>query len=307
MGIQLSQKLLIVQRAQINLRILWLTLLCCMYLICFLGWPALGMEPDPAEVFAVENALLKTIESTSLAAEVAGNIEQLSVVEGDHVQIGQPLGKIRDSAVRLQVQRAEIALALATKKQRSDIDLRLARERAAVAENELQRHENANATFENTYGPKEIDRLRLIASSAQLEIERAAYERELLELDRALAENDLLQAQELLERHQIQAPAMGVVVALKRRIGEWVEPGTDVLQIVKIDRLRVEGFLSSAAVNRDLSQASAQVKVLTEAGEQQLEGKLSIHQPRYQSRRSTHTRLFGNRQCDGQPTSRHAC
>lgn len=227
----------------------------------------------------VENALLKTIETTRLAAEVAGKIEKLNVVEGDSVIVDQTLGKIRDTTVKLKMEHAKIAMAIARKKQRSDIDLRLAQRRSEVAINELERAESANERIANTYQPKEIDRLRLVSASTLLEIERAQHAQELFELDVMVAENEYRQAEHLLARHQIQSPATGVVVAVNKRVGEWVEPGTELLEIVRIDRLRIEGFIAGIAINKNLVGRQANVIVSKGTQESQLQGKVVFVSP----------------------------
>ena len=240
---------------------------------------AAGKTNSTANVVQVENALLKTIESTRLAAEIAGKINALHAVEGDVVSIGQPLGNIRDTAVRVQLERAKIAMAIARKKQRSEIDLQLAHKKNDVAQNELELAESANNRIPNTYGPKEIDRLRLVADSTQLEIERANHEREVAELEVLLAENEYRQAEELLARHQILSPAVGVVVAINKRVGEWVEPGTELLEIVKIDRLRIEGFVSTEAASNQLVNHPAYVTVLAASTEQKVLGRVVFVSP----------------------------
>jgi macrolide-specific efflux system membrane fusion protein len=55
-------------------------------------------------------------------------------------------------------------------------------------------------------------------------------------------ENELATIQHRLELHRIKSPIAGVVVEVKRRRGEWVEPGTPVARIMLLDRLRVEAF-----------------------------------------------------------------
>ena len=46
-----------------------------------------------------------------------------------------------------------------------------------------------------------------------------------------------------LAKLQVDAPIDGIVVELFKHAGEWVEPGQPVLRMVRMDRLRVEGFL----------------------------------------------------------------
>lgn len=215
---------------------------------------------EPAHI-PVENALLKTIETTHLAAEVSGRIESLSVVEGTKIKAGAAIGKISDPAIQLQLDRARIAMAIARKNQRSDIDYQLAVKRHEVAKDDLTRAVAANKRTPNTYTVKEIDRFQLLAESSKLEIDRAQHQRELAELEVLLAENDFRQSEELLARHQICSPVSGVVVSLNKRPGEWVEPGTELVQIVSTDRLRIEGFISANAAAEPLEGRPVQATV----------------------------------------------
>lgn len=233
---------------------------------------------DPGLIM-VENALLKTIESTKIAAEVAGRIAQLDVAEGDLVKSNQVLGKIDDRSVRLQVQRAKLATAIARHKSASQIDLQLAEKRASVAKNELERAEAANAKVSNSYPTKELDRLRLVLDTATLEIERAQHDQTLLGLEAALMENDQKMAEELLARHQIIAPGNGMVISFSKHRGEWVEPGMELLEIVKLDRLRVEGFISAAHAGEPLVQRQAVIQVQSAEQSQILPAKLVFIYP----------------------------
>lgn len=247
-------------------------LLVCTSILSLFPQTVLGQSAEVA--VEVQNALLKTIEATSVAAEVVGKVEQVDVVQGNPVKVGQLLGKIRDSAVELQVAQTKIAMATARKKYGSNVELDLARKRAEVATNELERAQNANATIENTYPPKEVDRLKLVAESAEIEIQRAQLEKELANFGVLKAENEYRQACELLARHRIESPVDGVVVAVNRRVGEWVEPGTEFLQIIKIDRLRIEGFIASAAIDENLVDRNARVTVLKGDTEVRVKGKV---------------------------------
>lgn len=211
---------------------------------------------DP-QLISVQNALLKTIESTSIAAEVAGRIAELEVAEGAVVKSNQAIGLIDDKSVRLQVQRARLATAIARHKASSQIDLQLAEKRCSVAKNEMERAEVANTRVPNSYPAKELDRLKLVFDTSELEIQRAKHEQTLLGLEANLMENDQKVAEELLARHQIVAQSNGVIVSLEKQRGEWVEPGMELLKIVKLDRLRIEGFISASQATNDLEHRQA--------------------------------------------------
>lgn len=207
----------------------------------------------------VQGAILKTIESTALAAQLSGAILELNVREGDTVAAGQELGKIRDEAVKLKLDQLKTQVLMMKRKQANDINKRLAQKSQEVAENEYQRAITANARVPDTYPINEIDRLKLIADQARLEVERAIYESEIAKFEVDMAVSDYQQTFELYSRHRIVAPVSGVVVSLEKRPGEWVEPGVNVMQIVRIDRLRVEGFITASQAMHDLMGATAEV------------------------------------------------
>lgn len=236
-------------------------------------------SPGPKASIRLENALLKTIESIQIAAEVPGLLTAVPVTEGDLVKVGTELARVRDDAVRLQVEHAKVQVESVRRKQKSDIDLRLAMKSAAVVENEFRRAENANRLVSNTYPQNEIDRLRLVAERGLLEIERAKHEQELMALSVVLAENDYRQSLELQSRHRVLSPANGMVVLVEKHVGEWVEPGTKLIQLVRIDRLRIEGFISAQEAIRNLRGASAKAEVLVGTESILVDGKVVFVSP----------------------------
>jgi len=214
-----------------------------------------------SDALVVEGAILKTIETTAVAAQVSGLIQNMEIKEGSRVQSGTDIAKVRDVSIRLQTQRTRLAVELAEKKYQSDIDEQVARKSEAVASNEYQRAMDANAKLSNVYPPGEIDRLKLILDRSSLETQRAFHLRELALLEKSIAEIEYQQNQELLLRHRIIAPCTGLVVAVEKRVGEWVEPGTVVARIVEIDRLRIEGFLHAVDASQGLVGREAKVSV----------------------------------------------
>lgn len=251
--------------------------------VAWINLPAENVSAEnphlPSASIRVENALLKTIESIQIAAEVPGLLAVVPVSEGSLVKPGSELARIRDESVRLQVERAKVQVESVRRKQKNDIDLRLAMKTAAVAENEFKRAENANRLVSNTYPQNEIDRLRLVADRANLEIERAKLEQELLSLSVILAENDYRQSIDLQSRHRVLAPMSGMVVLVEKHAGEWVEPGTTLVQLVRIDRLRIEGFVTAVEATQMLVGAAAKVAVTIGQESVPVEGKVVFVSP----------------------------
>jgi RND family efflux transporter MFP subunit len=241
------------------------------------AWPR--QDEKANTTIAVQGAVLRTIESTSVPALLEGTLRSLNVQEGDLVKIDQLLCSLNDDAVRIQLQQKNAQLEIMRHKEASDINLRLARKARQVAENEYQRAVKANALVPDTYPLNEIDRLKLVADKSALEVERAEYERKLAALEVNIALAEFQQVEELARRHQIKAPVPGVVVAVEKRVGEWVQPGTELLRIVRIDRLRVEGFVAAEQAPLSLVGRPAAVKLPNTPAADAIQGRVMFVSP----------------------------
>ena len=109
---------------------------------------------------------------------------------------------------------------------------------------ELARAKESNAKFPKSVSQTELDRLKLMADKAVLEVEQAELDRQQSQMTLSLKQQDLNRAALALERRTIAAPFPGMVVEWKKQHGEWVEPGTPVMRLIRMDRLRAEAFIS---------------------------------------------------------------
>ena len=257
----------------------FLTLLLAAFSIQLLAVRSPLLAGDPANSIAVTNAVLKTIESTTVASQVSGIISSFTAKEGMAVKEGQLLGKVHDEALRLELARLKTATEIAKKKHASDIDKRLAIKSQAVAENEYQRATQANARVRDTYPLNEIDRLKLIADRAKLEVERAIYMTEMAALEIAQTEHEYRKSYEVYTRHQITSPVAGVITSVEKKVGEWVEPGADLLRIVRLDQMRIEGFITAEQSVANLVGRDAQVTVVIGERSHETTGKVVFVSP----------------------------
>lgn len=243
----------------------YLAVLLASYLVCqMLCYPSAAQStpnPSQANSIIVEGAILKTVEVTSVAAQVQGLLSNVSVREGDRVKIQSPLAAIQSTATELQLQRSKVALDVAQKNFENTIDIELARKTFAVAQNEYLRAVEANKRVEDVYPAIEINRLELVRDRANLEIDRSRYAKEISQLELAKIQIEYRQLEDILDKHNLRAPVSGMVVALEKRVGEWVEPGTVVLRLVEIDRLRIEGFMQAEQADSKWLNTQAQVEL----------------------------------------------
>lgn len=232
-----------------------------------------------AEPIEITSAVVKVAEEAAVPASEAGVLAELDVKEGQLVNEGTNLARIRDADVRLLVDRTRLEAEIARRKFAKDLDIRYARKSTEVARAELTRSLETNIKYPKTVSNSELDRQRLLVEQGELEIEKAEHERELAGLTHEVSENEHLTALEQLERRTVLAPLKGMVVELHRRRGEWVQPGDTVARIVRLDKLRVEGFLAAKHARADLVGGKATVKVTIDDEELEFPGEIVFVSP----------------------------
>lgn len=211
-------------------------------------------EPDKSsESLKIESVLVSLIEQVEVPAQEAGVLVSLAVREGQLVTEGMVLGQIDDAEAQFALTRARIELENAKKQSGNDIRVRFAKKAAEVAAAELKRSTDALERFAKSVSETEIERLKLTAQKAVLEIEQAAHEFEIAEYTRQVNQNQVALAESNVARRKITSPIAGVVVQVHTHRGEWVEPGKPVLRILRIDPLRAEGFVKADDVKEDLT------------------------------------------------------
>jgi RND family efflux transporter MFP subunit len=154
-----------------------------------------------------------TVESrmaSTVASEVAGLVIELSAREGDTVRRGQPVAKLR----------------------RENLELRLAESRADLKETAARLQ----------LAQRSLDRSRELFDSgvvSQQQLDDAASEAEAWQGRMARIEAQIARLEDDLERSRIPAPYNGVVVAEHVAVGEWVDVGDAVVEMVATDELEI--------------------------------------------------------------------
>lgn len=231
------------------------------------------------------NCLVSLIDEAEVPAEEEGVLHELSVREGSQVARGQTLGRVGDRAAQCQKQLAESAYRGAKEKSENDIDVRYATAAAKVAQAAYDSALEANARYPNAVGPSEVRRLKLEAERTRLQIEQSQVNQKLLIHDLTGKAAELEAANEAVRRRQIRSPIDGEIVELKRHMGEWVAAGQPVLRVVRLDRLRVEGFISGAAADpSQLVDRTVLVEVETAQGQRRtVSGRVTYVNPLVQA------------------------
>ena len=230
-------------------------------LLIFAALPADSASAADTHAREIPAALIKLIEQVDVSAGEEGILASLAVHEGQLVAEGAILAQLIDNEVRIAAERARIELAMARKAAENDVKIRFAKKSVEVAKAELQRSLVSVERYAKSISDSELDRLRLVVEKSALEAEEAEYEFQIALFTQRIKETECRAAQEKVDRHKIRAPLSGVVVQINRHRGEWVKPGDAVARILRLDRLRAEGFLKIDSLRPDLQNRQVQLSV----------------------------------------------
>lgn len=212
-------------------------------------------------------------QEAEIPAQEAGVLQKIFVREGDQVAEGSVLAQIDDVIPQLQQEVAGYKLDVARKQAEDDVDIRFASASANVAEQEYLQAKDANATVKNSVSLAETRRRALEWEKMKLSIEKARKDQAVAALQARVAEGDVKASSANIERRKLIAPMDAVVVELKKHKGEWVQAGEPVMRLLRMDVLRVDGFLPTTDYQyraSDIQGRPVRVVVTLTSGEREI-------------------------------------
>jgi len=197
-----------------------------------------------AETVTLPNCLLSLDAEVLMPAQEAGVLMKIPVHEGQQVSKGDLLAQIDDTLPRLQQNVAMHKLKAAQREAEDDVSIRYSTAAARVAEARVTNALAANKKVPGVIPDEELRERQLKQREMELSIEKAQKEKDVAGLQAKVNEAELQAAAANLERRRLIAPLDAVVIELTHHEGEWVQPGDPVMRLVRVDLLRVEGFLN---------------------------------------------------------------
>jgi RND family efflux transporter MFP subunit len=201
---------------------------------------------------------LRAAETSQLAAQMMGNIVEVRVHEGDHVQRGQVLAVIDDAQPRAALDRATAAeLAAQQEVSASESDFTL-------AEATLQRYQTLYER--KSVSPQEFDEIKARDQAAQAR-------REMARAGQAQAKAALQQARTALGYTHLVAPFDGLVTGKKADVGALASPGMPVFIVEDLRRYRLEATVNETDLRyvRQGQQVSVSIDAIADRA---LKGKV---------------------------------
>jgi HlyD family secretion protein len=216
------------------------------------GWFGKELEISVATEKAERRAIIETITANGkvrpqtevkISPDVSGEIVELHVVEGDQVEQGQLLLRIKPDTYISMRDRAIAALNSA-RANLANANARLAQVQAQYEQAERNYRRSQTLFEQKTISESEYETARSTYKVAQAEVEAAKQNSQSAEFSIKSAAASVDEAEENLRRTTIYAPMSGTVSRLNVEQGERVVgtaqmAGTEMMRIANLNRMEV--------------------------------------------------------------------
>lgn len=190
----------------------------------------------------VEHCVVVAIDDVPIPSQEAGLIADVLAKDGVSVNKGDLLVQIDDTDVRAKQKVAEAELKVATEQATNNAELDAAMKTAAYQKIEYDANKKLNSQGK-LVSDSDVRKFKVMWERAESEARVADMKFRIATLTedakKALAEQSTIE----VERRKIKAPFGGYVERVLKRPGAWVQPGEQVLRLVRMDKVRVEGFI----------------------------------------------------------------
>ena len=194
-----------------------------------------------------DTCIVSFIEDIEVPAQESGVLRYLSLKEGQAFEKGQVIARIDDELYRKLLQQAQMQRDMAMKRAGDMTSIRAGKYKLKLAATEAATSRKLFSKGSNS--ESEYKRARYSEQVAQEELVAAENEREMAGHEAQLEEARVEEARVRIRRHSIRTDFDGYVIKKFRDAGEWVQAGEKVLRVARMDRLYVQGNISSKNLN----------------------------------------------------------
>jgi multidrug efflux pump subunit AcrA (membrane-fusion protein) len=212
-------------------------------LVALTGPP--GARPLPAET-TVKSCFISAIEEAQVPAKEAGVLMEVAVKENQQVAKDDVLARIDDVQARTAYNVAYYELKVAEEEATNDANINYSIAANEVADFEYKANLKAAKKLPGAFPELDLQRLAAAVKQTGYAIDKARMDFRVAKLKLDVAKAKLKAAEENVRQRQVRAPLGGEVADVRKRVGEWVQPGEVVAYVVRMDPLRIETFLSVA-------------------------------------------------------------
>jgi len=207
----------------------------------------------------LEHCLVTAKDDVQVPAQEDGVLVDLETERGKYVNEGDLVGQIDDTQPKMQQEVALRQYNVAKVEADDDINILYAQAASAVAKTAHKKALEANRSVAEVITQMEIERLKLDAHRAELQIRKSRLDQKIAEETVKVRTTEYHAAGTNIERRKIKSPLNGQIEDIHYHKGEFVKAGEPVMRIVGLEELRVEGFVNardwdpSEIVGRDVT------------------------------------------------------
>jgi multidrug efflux pump subunit AcrA (membrane-fusion protein) len=192
-------------------------------------------------------ASIRAMNDRQVFAQTEGLLTTVNVKQGSQVKKDGILALVDDLRAQAAVDVAQVSYVAADERAKDTIEEQYATRAHEVAVLDYKQSEEANRNSKgNVISLIEMEKKRLDADRADLQIEKARKDRRLARLDADVKNAELKAAKDELERRTIRAAFDGEVQELLVKESEWVNPGDPILRLVQFDVMWVECLVDAS-------------------------------------------------------------
>lgn len=268
---------------------------CLVLLWMAVGTASAQMGPAKVSVVAVVErtdvsagrAFVGTVEArrrSVVGSAVGGRVVEFLVNEGDRIEKGKPLAKLltRNMEIQITAARAELRLRqqellekqngsreeerrqAESRMKAAEATMRYARARLARTKELVERNAITRDEIEETTSLADSTNDTYLAAKANYDLVMSGPRPEQIaqaEARVSAAEEEVNRLLDLLEKHTIVSPFTGYVVAEHTEVGQWIESGKLVAEVVEVDPIEVRVPVPEAYIPKLRLGLTARVEV----------------------------------------------
>ncbi|HZL91430.1 MAG TPA: HlyD family efflux transporter periplasmic adaptor subunit [Pirellulaceae bacterium] len=166
--------------------------------------------------------------------------------KGVAVKAEEILGQLDDRDALTKKKIAELERDAAKEQAESDAQVDAAKKGEEVTRLNYQANEELNKTKQGAISPFDLRRSWFEWQRALAQISVAEVEKRVAQATQLAKEGQIEGAMNEIERLKIVAPIDGFVNEVYKHVGEWCQPGDPIMEIIRMDRVEIEGFVFAA-------------------------------------------------------------
>ena len=219
---------------------------------------------DPARIEQIENRRrvtgeLRAVQRSHLASREEGLVLELSARPGDTIEKGQVITRLDDDRARLAVTTSEARLAA--------LEATVEERQAAVDRARVEYERVDSLREQASASTQELEDAELALTAAEARLSRARA-------DVAAAEAELALDRQRLEDMTIRAPFDAKVIALHTEVGQWLNRGSEVIEIYATDAIEAWVDVPETAI-KHIQSSGGSVRVNVHAFDEEFVGAIS--------------------------------